>query len=442
MKGRRIIRSGRADSYSRPGFLEAARVVNSEFVEWAKSHTGHKFHACLCDPSYGYHFMGAKWDDPRQMTRNQAHSYLPPGHRMTTVEKNIAFQNAAWQWGEAMLPRLFPGAIILMFGGTRMFEWLSTGMQMAGFEHWDTFCWLQGEGFPKAQDISKLIDKANGDQRGEVVSISSGPNHRRYQGERYGETRQTTFGTVQDQPLRIAPGSPASYPWSGHKTPALKPAWEPILCFRAPRNGMTHAELALQFGTGCLNIEGGRIGIDMISTHNAPAGAFAGGEPGRGSDTNSSKERNGRYPTNVILDEEAATLLGERSRFFYCAKASSWERDAGCEGLPLIKSGMSGGAQTHGEGYDRGQGVGLNRVIGRYNDHPCVKPLALTRHLATLLLPPTSVGSRRILVPFCGSGSEMIGAYQAGWDEIVGIEQDAHYCEIAKRRLDYWRKAS
>jgi site-specific DNA-methyltransferase (adenine-specific) len=105
----------------------------------------------------------------------------------------------------------------------------------------------------------------------------------------------------------------------------------------------------------------------------------------------------------------------------------------------VINSGMSYGAQTHGEGYDRGQDIGLNRVIPRKNDHPCVKPLALTRHLAALLLPPASVAPRRLLVPFCGSGSEMIGAMQAGWDEIVGVEQDPHYCEIAKLRLHYWR---
>lgn len=39
------------------------------------------------------------------------------------------------------------------------------------------------------------------------------------------------------------------------------------------------------------------------------------------------------------------------------------------------------------------------------------------------------------MVPFSGSGSEMIGAMEAGWDEIVGIEQDAVYCETAKNRL-------
>jgi site-specific DNA-methyltransferase (adenine-specific) len=228
--------------------------------------------------------------------------------------------------------------------------------------------------------------------------------------------------------------------WQGYRTPAIKPAYEPILCFRAPRQGLTYAELALRFGTGGLNIEGSRIGVDVIPTHNAPAGAFAGGEPGRGSDPRSYNEHSGRFPTNLILDEEAAKLLGERSRFFYCAKASRQERNAGCEDLPLINSGMSNGAQTHGDGYDKGQGIGLNRVIGRRNPHPCVKPLALARHLATLLLPPASVAPRRLLVPFAGTASEVIGAMQAGWDEIVGIEQDARYCEIAKRRVDYWRR--
>jgi len=298
---------------------------------------------------------------------------------MTTVEENIAFQDACRQWGEAMLPLLSPGAIVLMFGGTRMFEWLNTGMQLEGFEHWETINWLHSQGFPKAQDISKLIDKANGDKRGEVIGTSSGPNHSRYKGERYSETRQTTFGPVQDQPLKTAPGSPTSAPWSGHKTCALNPAWEPILCFRAPRQGMTYAEIALKFGSGALNVDGTRL-------------------------------PSGRYPANLILDEESAAMLGEWSRFFYCAKASSRERNAGCEDLP--------------------------------NDHPTVKPLALCRHLATLLLPPPSVAPRRLWVPFCGSGSEMIGAMQAGWDEIVGVEQNPDYCQIADRRLEYWRKAS
>jgi hypothetical protein len=36
-----------------------------------------------------------------------------------------------------------------------------------------------------------------------------------------------------------------------------------------------------------------------------------------------------------------------------------------------------------------------------------------------------------------GVGSERIGAMQAGWDEIVGIELHRKYTTIAKARLDY-----
>ena len=201
--------------------------------------------------------------------------------------------------------------------------------------------------------------------------------------------------------------------FQGYKTPALKPAWEAILCFRAPRNGMTYAELALKFGTGCLNIDRGRIGNGAKKWDSPKGGIWHESISGNQQLIDNPL---GRYSANLILDEEAAAVLDEQSkssreggasRFFYVAKASKQERNAGCEDLP--------------------------------NDHPCVKPLALCRHLASLLLPPASVSPRRLFVPFLGSGSEMIGAEQAGWDEIVGVEQNAHYCEIANRRIKYWR---
>ena len=47
---------------------------------------------------------------------------------------------------------------------------------------------------------------------------------------------------------------------------------------------------------------------------------------------------------------------------------------------------------------------------------------------------------RRLLVPFSGSGSEMIGALLAGWDEVVGIERETEYCEIAEARLRFWEQ--
>jgi site-specific DNA-methyltransferase (adenine-specific) len=72
------------------------------------------------------------------------------------------------------------------------------------------------------------------------------------------------------------------------------------------------------------------------------------------------------------------------------------------------------------------------------NIHPTVKPIDLTRYLATILLPPAEYAPRRILVPFAGVGSEMIGAMLAGWDEITGVEMSEDYLPITRQRLEWW----
>jgi site-specific DNA-methyltransferase (adenine-specific) len=318
-----------------------------------------------------------------------------------------------------------------MFGGTRMFEWLSTGMQLAGFEHWDTFMWVYGQGFPKAIDIGKMIDIRNGNQQ-EVLGRN--PNSREAS-----DTSNTLYesGTVG----KTAFSSRGTSGWDGYKTPALKPAWEPILCFRAPRQGHTYAELALKFGTGCLNVDDARIAPGAKKWDKSEGGIWQPSEPG---DQRYIDNPMGRYPANLIFDEESARVLEAQkigaSRFFYCAKASPEERNAGCENLPgRIKPGgmrtANGDAEKGHANFDKG----FQDTVQK-NDHPTIKPLALTRYLATLLLPPASVAPRRLLVPFAGSGSELIGGEQAGWDEIVGVEQNPHFCEIARRRLEYWKK--
>ncbi|MHB1665953.1 hypothetical protein [Thiomonas sp.] len=111
--------------------------------------------------------------------------------------------------------------------------------------------------------------------------------------------------------------------------------------------------------------------------------------------------------TNIPASE------GGASRFFYVSKVSTRERQAGMGGAP--------------------------------NGHPTMKPIGLTRQLATLLLPPPGADKpqavdspRRLLVPFSGSGSEMIGALLAGWDDVTGIEQSPEYAGIAWRRISWW----
>lgn len=429
-------------------------VENMELGEWSKQYTGAKFHAVLCDPPYGLKFMGKDWDVV-----------------------------SAKEWGEALLPHLHPGALCLMFGGTRTWHKLATGMEEAGFEIWDTLMWLHGQGFPKGQDISKLIDKKN------EVSTA----------------------------------------WTGHKTCALKPAWEPILALRVPTK-QTYADLALNYGSGCLNIDAARIGPPVPPTGSGASHTYGWANYEKKTEWAGSE---GRYPANLLLEcicgqtqvtevpasgsvtgEETsdptkncygdykrvpfraypgiatlhtnpdcpAALLdaqsgqsttkriekpsdcggntwggtiqtnrgarghsdsGGASRFFYCAKASTSERNAGCETLPTKAFGMSNQAKAEvarGTEMFENSGLGVNSVKMVKNNHPTVKPVTLTEYLAKLLLPPYTVAPRRLLVPFAGSGSEMIGAVKAGWDEIVGVEKDPDYCEIAKHRLIHWSK--
>ncbi len=44
----------------------------------------------------------------------------------------------------------------------------------------------------------------------------------------------------------------------------------------------------------------------------------------------------------------------------------------------------------------------------------------------------------RLLVPFSGSGSEMIGALQAGWEYVEGVELTEEYIPIAEARIKHW----
>jgi tRNA G10 N-methylase Trm11 len=101
-----------------------------------------------------------------------------------------------------------------------------------------------------------------------------------------------------------------------------------------------------------------------------------------------------------------AEQLAQADPVFYTGKASQAERDEGLSGR---------------------------------NGHPCIKPLSLCTWLATLLLPPAAYAPRRLLVPFCGTGSEMIGAVlTGGWEEIVGIEQDPATVALGTQRLTWW----
>lgn len=121
---------------------------------------------------------------------------------------------------------------------------------------------------------------------------------------------------------------------------------------------------------------------------------------------------------------------GGASRFFYVAKASRSERDAGLAHLP---------ARTCGEATDReDESAGLNspragagRRGGARNFHPTVKPIDVMRWLVRLVTPPGGL----VLDPFAGSGTTGIAALREG-TRFVGIDLEPEYARIAIARIE------
>lgn len=339
-------------------------------------------------------FMGKKWDGG-----------------------DIAFRPDFWA---LVLRALKPGAHLVAFGGTRTYHRMACGIEDAGFEIRDQLAWVYGSGFPKSSN--------------------------------------------QD-------GN-----WKGWGT-ALKPAWEPIVLARKPLIGTVPANLAAH-GVGALNIDGCRVGFasdaDREKAHENALGPverskttkqiFEGGRKNGGfADTHSSK---GRWPANLChdgseevissfpamagaaapvtlrngdkfrttfgafagnRDEHGSTFHGDSgsaARFFYCAKASRNDRDAGCEAFekkPLLwSSGEENPGSFQSEGTEK----------AARNSHPTVKPTDLMRWLCRLVTPPGG----HVLDPFLGSGSTGRGAVLEGFS-FTGIEREDEYARIAHARV-------
>lgn len=248
---------------------------------------------------------------------------------------------------------------------------------------------------------------------------------------------------------------------------ALKPANEPICLAMKPISEKSIAENVLKWGCGALNIDGSRIEGVAPSVPQPTGGTgdiygFKNGE-GRNGEMYETHSK-GRFPANIILDEEAAEVLdaqsgesksppsyvrsadgkgktsyqhgqasgefsrnfgdkGGASRFFYVAKTSKAERNDGLEGMPLRKSQVDlpqGGIQ---EGNSRGHET--------QNFHPTVKPQKLMQYLVKLITPPNGM----ILDLYMGSGSTGIAAITTGF-RFTGIEREPEYFKIAKARIE------
>ena len=354
-------------------------IIHGDCLEVLMTLEDNSVDSIVTDPPYELGFMGKSWDST-----------------------GIAYKVELWQ---ECLRVLKPGGHLLAFGGTRTYHRMTCAIEDAGFEIRDCIQWLYGSGFPKSLDISKAIDKQFGAEREKVrIPASKVRNPKSINGGHgiEGGDRPWMRAALEKGFHEMdgnIPVTPEAKQWEGWGT-CLKPANEPIVLARKPISEKTIAENVMKWGTGGLNIDGCRIGTEEIKTHGKRKGEGVSLEWSKYTSPEGYEGgiHQGRFPANVILDEEAAQLLDEQSggsisRFFYCAKASKNER---------------------GEG----------------NNHPTVKPTKLIEYLVTLITPPNGI----VLDPFIGSGTTAIASLNTG-RSFIGIELNEGYVEIARRRV-------
>jgi site-specific DNA-methyltransferase (adenine-specific) len=391
----------------------------------------------------------------------------PPYHLTTNTSSSKGFMGKEWDGGDIAfrtdvwsecLRVLKPGGHLLAFSHSRTYHRMGVAIEDAGFEIRDQILWIYGSGFPKSHNIGKAIDKIEGNDR-EVVGHN--PNHRNTESDviPLGFQGGRRDGTI----------TKGNSEWEGWGT-ALKPAHEPIVMARKPLTEKSIAENVLKYGTGGINIDGSRITIregDKTSAGHRTCNIFETEKisGGNGSPDYETHE-GGRFPANIIFDEEAGQLLDEQSgptsqghwsktkttgfgefgngkseykgvgpkdknedkggasRFFYCPKTSKKDRNEGCNELEE-------------KGYIINQAHNSKTLEERYaltskNNHPTVKPTDLMRYLINLITPPNGT----TLDPFMGSGSTGKAAIRCGVN-FIGIEKEQEYMDIASARIQH-----
>ncbi len=236
----------------------------------------------VCDPPYG---LGTK-----EPTARDIELYL----QGRPLDTGGDFMGKPWEipsvptWKEVYRV-LKPGGYVLSFAGTRTWDIMSIGLRAAGFDNRDTISslfgspclqWLHGQGFPKSTNISKKLRErakklknASAEEIARLIKLAD-----LFEG----------FGT------------------------ALKPAWEPVLCFRKPLAEETLADQVAATGTGGMNIDGTRIkhaSAEDFEKHKEQVerikekGGSWDGSWKNSSDLSGASEVTsaGRWPPNVIL---------------------------------------------------------------------------------------------------------------------------------------------
>ncbi len=399
------------------------------------------------------------------------------------------------QWFKEAYRTLKYGGYCIMFGMDRQLLLFKYYANLAGFTEQQSLYWYYISNFPKATDLSKMIDRNAGAERN-MIEVKGNKNN---------EVLAITKGVMADN--NAITDLAKKYNGYKYSISPLKQTNETILVFQKPykTGSCLHDTLAYENGDdtcccGALDIDGNRVGYDMNDRNPAtnPRYRFENGYkiPEKGqksngtSDFTSSKNDinlEGRYPAQTFINSETAQVLdmqsgllkqstrtykddgentswfatpqnkivkgdtggcskilhkcdyeeGECDLYFYNPKVSKSERNAGCDELDEKLSASSEFRPNHLEKTLNGEG---GNPYGRWkplkNNHPTLKPIKLNKNILALFKTPNE---QRIVYPFAGSGSEIIGGIKAGFDNWTACELNQDYIDIANARIKFWK---
>ena len=224
------------------------------------------------------------------------------------------------------------GGYLLMYGMDRQLLLFKYYASLAGFQEQQSIYWYYISNFPKATDLSKMIDKNAGAER-EVLGTYRAAKQSNNIGTSFNSSKAEEDGSTYANISKPSTDLAKKYEGYKYSVAPLKQTCETIMVFSKPKltGSVLHDTLAMENGDdtitcSALNIDGNRVGYDMNDTNPAtnPRYRFENGYkiPEKGQESNgtsnftSSKNDinlDGRYPAQTFIDSQVAEKLDLQS---------------------------------------------------------------------------------------------------------------------------------